>query len=159
MGLTATFEDESETTTGIGIGAFFDATYAEIGLGLNFFNDDDTDTTYFSLSVLGKYPFDIGQKLTLFPLIGFDWNLFMSAKFGDEEIKRADFEDDADELDMFIINFGLGADYALTDKLYLRGSLLYGIKVNSKSEQEIVDDGGKVFTGGPTFKVAVGYRF
>jgi hypothetical protein len=60
-------------------------------------------------------------------------------------------------------------DYALTDALYLRGSLLYGIRLASKFEKDL-DDLMKAAAGGIdchdpkqghglTVKAAIGYKF
>jgi opacity protein-like surface antigen len=128
-------------------------------------DDDGADLTYFSVSLLGKYPIALGEKLTLFPLLGFDWNIFLSGKMGDSDINRDDLadmigDDYKDTLDAFLIDLGLGVDFALTDALYLRASFLYGFKLNSKMEQEYVDDyDAKIFTSGPTLKIGVGYKF
>jgi hypothetical protein len=155
-------------TIGGGFAVFFDATYAEIGLGMDFANQKDpddsgdgTDMTYFSISLLGKYPIALSEKLALFPLLGFDWNIFMGGKHGDSDIKPSDLEGDMEGMyDAFLIDLGVGVDFALTDALYLRGSFLYGFKLNSKIEQKYVDDAdAKVFTSGPTLKVGVGYKF
>jgi opacity protein-like surface antigen len=165
---------ESKTNTiGGGFGLFFDAAYAEIGVGIDFarFRNPDnsaakgSDMAYFSISLLGKYPIALSEKLTLFPLLGFDWNIFLSGKSGDTDVNRDDLadmigDDYVDSYDAFLIDLGVGADFALTDALYLRASFLYGFKLNSKMEQEYVDDmDAKVFTSGPTLKVGVGYKF
>jgi hypothetical protein len=34
---------------------------------------------YFSLGLLGKYPIDLGG-FTLFPMLGFEYNIFLSGK-------------------------------------------------------------------------------
>jgi opacity protein-like surface antigen len=161
---------QTTTTTAGGFGAFFDATYAELGFGMDFGNsksdvsgDKGTDSTYLSISLLGKYPFAITDKIALFPMVGFDWNVFLSGteKNFDTEIKRADLPSGyEDDYDSFLIDLGIGADFALTDALYLRASALYGIKLNSKWEQEMIDDFDvTIFSSGPTLKVGVGYKF
>ena len=165
-------KEEKYSIIGGGASAFLDLTYAELGLGLNLVNqksdsdgDDGTDFTWFSISLLGKYPFVLNDKMSVFPLVGFNWNIFLSGKNKnyDKEIKRDDLSDDyKDSFDAFILDLGGGADFALTEKLYLRASALFGIKFNSKEEQDFIDnsDGkGKIFTAGPTIKVGIGYKF
>jgi opacity protein-like surface antigen len=175
MALFRSTEIDGQTSkynrTGGGFGVFFDATYAEIGLGLDFANGKDPDVsdnkgfdaTFFSISLLGKYPIALSEKLAFFPLLGFDWNIFTNGenKNTNVETKRDDLPDDYKDLnDLFLINLGVGADYALNDKLYVRGSFLYGFKLNSKQQQEYVDDyDAKYFTSGPTLKIGVGYKF
>jgi hypothetical protein len=174
MALFRSTEIDGQTSkynrTGGGFGVFFDATYAEIGLGLDFANGKDpdvsgikgVDSTYFSISLLGKYPIALNEKLTLFPLLGFDWNVFTRGENKDTqvEIKRDDLADDyKDTYDLFLINFGVGADYALNNKAYVRGSFLYGFKLHSKSEEKsIADTDAKISTSGPTLKIGVGYK-
>jgi opacity protein-like surface antigen len=165
-------ETKKVDTTGGGFGLFFDATYVEIGLGFDFVNSKDpdnsddkgTDINYFSISLLGKYPIALSPKATLFPIIGFDWNVFMSGKDKESGNDLPDPPDDyKDNYDAFIIDLGVGADFALSDKLYLRASAMYGIKCNSKMDQKQIDgDLGpktKIFTGGVTIKAGVGYKF
>jgi hypothetical protein len=175
MALSGTTEVGGGTTknatTGGGFGVFLDAAYAELGLGLDFANNKDpdqssdkgTDLTYFSLSLLGKYPISLGEKLVFFPTVGFDANIFMGGKnvASGTEIKTADLTGDYEGMyDAFLIDFGVGADYALSNALYLRGSFVYGLKLNSKFDQKTIDDySAKVFNGGITIKVAVGYKF
>jgi opacity protein-like surface antigen len=149
-------------TVGGGFGAFFDAKYVELDLGLDFAKFDEHtgdskfDLTYFSISLLGKYPIALDQKVTLFPLLGFDWNIFIEGKGDDETLKRSDLPSDyKDYFDAFLIDLGVGADFALTPQLYLRTSALWGFKLKSKWEKEL----DKAFTSGPTFKVGVGYKF
>jgi hypothetical protein len=81
------------------------------------------------------------------------------------EIERADLKDmDDDEgaMDMFSIDVGLGADFTLTEKLYIRADALLGFTLPSKSMQENINDSDgklKFFSCGPTIKVGLGYRF
>jgi opacity protein-like surface antigen len=197
---------QKNSTIGGGFGAFIDATYDELGFGIDFATnkegksemtvDGDTITTdppdystgisYFSFSLLGKYPIALGSKITLSPMVGFDWNIAMSTQHTDadgekgDKIKRADFVDkifggESDyktSFDVFLINVGAGADFALTEKLYLRLSAMYGFKIKSKSEKDWITsmkdgenefdtkmDDASVFTGGPTVKLGVGYKF
>jgi len=78
--------------------AFFDATYAELSLGYSF-------NEYFSLfkiSLLGKYPFAINNKLRLFPLLGISF-----------------------ELNTTFFRFGVGMDFLIANKIFLRPEVLY----------------------------------
>jgi hypothetical protein len=61
---------------------------------------------------------------------------------------------------------GGGMDYSLTDKLYLRGNILYGIRLASAVESRMViyyermNESAKTLLGhGLTIKVGVGYKF
>jgi uncharacterized protein YcnI len=128
---------------------------------------------YFSFSLLGKYPISLGSKLTLSPMVGFDWNIATSYQLKyngtvvGNKVKRSDVpDDDKNKYDGFLINIGAGADFALTQKLYLRLSAMYGFKTKSKAEKDWItdmkDEGAEkasVFTGGPTIKLGVGFKF
>jgi hypothetical protein len=208
------YENKNKSSTiGGGFGAFFDATYVEIGLGLDFATakqgktevtvngepyddlstdapDGSTSLTYFSFSLLGKYPIALGSKITLSPMVGFDWNILTSGKYekdgGSVKFKRKDLpileglgEENPDDYksmyDAFLINVGLGADFALSQKLYLRLSAMYGFKTKTKVEKDTITalkdgtdprlpsgvkaDEVTIFTGGPTVKLGIGYKF
>jgi hypothetical protein len=171
MGKTTDNDGTKDTTTtaGGGFGLFFDATYAEIGLGLDFGkntdNGVDSEMTFMTISLLGKYPIVLNDTVTLFPLLGFDWKIFLAGKRGPLEIERADVKDmggEETDADAFSIDVGVGADFTLTEKLYIRADALLGFKLPSKSESEAISDSDgklKIITLGPTVKVGLGYRF
>ncbi|MDR1785619.1 MAG: outer membrane beta-barrel protein [Spirochaetaceae bacterium] len=160
-----------------GIGAFLDATYAEIGLDFMFGNytqegmpDDTTfSLNHFGFSVLGKYPVSLGT-VTVFPLLGIDYQIFIDgqAKSGgpSTDIKRSDLNTGyEDYFDAFSIVAGGGVDYNLTEKLYLRGSFTWNFKLDSEYEsdaRESSDDYGidlTLFTSGPRISLGLGYKF
>ncbi|GMO14553.1 MAG: outer membrane beta-barrel protein [Termitinemataceae bacterium] len=161
----------TKTSIGGGIFVFFDAKYAELDVDLLFGNSKTTkpsndlkgnDTTHLGFSLLGKYPFQLGEKFTLFPLVGIDWQIFMGGKNKDTdvEIKREDLKDDfADSMDAFSIGVGLGGDLALGTSLYLRGEFLWNFKLLSKIEDKMKDLYDSQFTSGPRVKIGIGYKF
>jgi len=176
-------DGESETTnmTGGGFHAFFDANYVIVKVGMFIGGDSSeedygygikTKTTmtlnYFSLGLLGKYPIDLGG-FTLFPMLGFEYNIFMSSKITAEvagvsvsaEQKRSDFDDDASQLDQFILQLGVGADINLTDSIYLRPTLLWGIDLaRSEMEKKFADAFDiSIFKSKFDIGIAVGFRF
>jgi hypothetical protein len=190
---------------GFGISGFFDATYVEIGIDFIFGSfksssgsvkiytsggymihdrDFDVTSTQFGFSLLGKYPFGLGEA-TLFPLLGIDYQMFISGKvkYRDHsstiDIDRDDladgawhpysddqyFEYEVGMLDAFSIAAGCGLDYKLTDRLYLRSELLLNFKINGnfeKKRREEAEDYNvylSLFTFGPRFSIGVGYKF
>jgi hypothetical protein len=172
-------EDEFKTNTmGGGFFVFADATYAELNLGMAFLTEKNSENSddkgkgynYFSIGLLGKFPIAINEKLTVFPLLGFDYNIFLNLKSKNSdntEVKRADLADwnqDSNYLDNFLINVGGGIDFNLTPALYLRGEILWAFKLNNGSEKDTVDmyDDMDVdlslFTTGPKVKLAIGYK-
>jgi len=174
--------DKPKPLVGGGFYAFYDATYAMAKVGMfiggkkmdmSFLGSDDSTVnmsyTYFSLGLLGKYPIDLGS-FTLFPMVGFEYNLFMRGKMGSTTFTRAGINsDDPDDLissllalflganDMFIIQAGAGADFNITDNIYLRPSLLWGIDLYRSAFEKLA--GGSIFKHKLDVGIAVGYKF
>jgi opacity protein-like surface antigen len=164
---------ESKITTGLvggGGGIFVDATFAELGFAFlggqsntkaNTIDSSGTKGTFSALdmSLLGKYPISLGP-IAVFPLLGIDYQIVVSLKTG---AKKSDSPGD---LNLFGLNFGGGLDFALTDRLFLRGEFLYALRLPSKYQKDIRDmfeedfgDGAAkyVLGHGPIIKLAVGY--
>jgi opacity protein-like surface antigen len=161
---------ETESTTGGGFFGFFDATYAEVDLGLVFDSVDimgsKMSLTSFTLGLVGKYPIALGESLTVFPLAGFDYNIFLSGKSGEQTISRSDLSDAFGDdyigtFDVFNIVIGGGVDYSITPNLFIRGEVRWGFKLPSKLEQDMLDASSdlSIFTHGPKISLAVGYAF
>jgi len=153
-----------------GFYGFYNDKYIEASLGLLFgfstmtssypgtSGDAEMEMSFLSLGVLGKYPFAIGEKIVLFPALGLDVYLGLSAK----EKKSGDTYDDPGDFSHLWFRFGGGIDYNLTDKLYLRGLVLLGLRTAMQFERDLIDglaDSEKTIGFGPSIKVAVGYNF
>jgi hypothetical protein len=167
-------QDFSSTRNGFGVQAFVDATYAEVSLDVIFGSQSSmmgqdivVSMTHLGFSVLGKYPIPVGP-VVLFPLVGIDYQLFLSGKYASTTVDRSDLPSDySDMFDAFSIVAGVGADYYLTDALYIRGSFTWNFKLDSKFEADLrktaADQGWDeyltIFTSGPRLRVAVGYAF
>ena len=156
----------------IGAYGFFDATYVEVGVGIaygswSFAIDaggakisgkdvglDDISAVQLDLTLLGKYPIDLGA-FTIFPLLGVSYNMVLS------HTKDGNSNDSPSDLNQFGLLAGAGLDFGLTDSLYLRGEVLFHLRFASKA----MDDFSKLLGGdttlgmGPRVRVAVGYRF
>lgn len=166
--------------------AFFDAKYAEFSLafyggggkskmtmeggGTSQTSENDSSITNFNIGLLGKYPFAINDKLTLFPLLGIDYSICLSAKTDGEEHKNKDGNDAPGDFSALWFKFGGGGDFSLTEKVYLRLEALYGIRLANKAEADMedfikakaqgVDIDTKTLLGhGLTVKLGVGYKF
>jgi opacity protein-like surface antigen len=161
---------------------FLDLKYAALNIGLgigkagNLHSDNPLDgNSNFparTLSLRGgvylKLPFTISDRFTLYPLAGAEYELFLSAFKNDGRDAKFPISasnQNADPLEaLSAVSFKLGAgfDAFLTDHLFLRTELLYGIRLPNEFEQYqddvYTDIGSKLFHGGD-FKVAVGYRF
>ena len=143
--------------------AFFEATYAEFSFafsgGLGRFVGAGYDETFsllgLNLSLLGKYPFELTEKFTLFPLLGIGYQIALSVK--DEDGNKMD---PASDFNALWFKLGVGGDYSFTDNIYLRFSALFGIRTKIQPEKDMIDGGAdSVLGSGLTAKIAVGYRF
>jgi hypothetical protein len=159
---------------------FLDLTYFEINLGGKFYNitmkQDGPDLketqSYFNIGIMGKYPFELNDRFSLFPLLGFDFQIL--TKFKDAmagysvEVKRSELSDyDVDKtyFDRTVFNLGLGLDFLITKEIFLRGIFVYGINFHTKQQKDAIDeikDMGyniSVLNHGPSIKLALGYKF
>ena len=97
-----------------------------------------------------------------------DWQIFTKVKATHDgysaEFVRSDLSDKSYH-DRFIINLGIGMDYSLTNSLYIRSILNYGIGLHKKPQKELrnlIRDAGydiSFLNHGPTLKFAIGYKF
>jgi len=163
-GLSAGFEFPY---SGGGFHAFFDATYFEASIGLFFgtLNMEGTglvsgtsgkimDFDGLTLGLLGKFPIDLGF-LTLFPAVGIEYLLISNGK--DD---NGNSLSDPDEFNHLWIKFGVGADFSITEQIFIRGTILYGIRLESSLESDI----NKIYSFDPVLghgiqvKLAVGFK-
>jgi len=186
--------------------AFFDATYAELSvgyfsgklkpkfkgsakvLGVEMPIDPEeyaaiptVKISSLNIGLLGKYPIAIMDNLSLFPLLGIEYQAALSVKDGDsgEEYRRPNSDgSDGDKApgDWSSLWFkaGVGMDFSFTESLYLRLNVLYGLRLPSKAEKDYVDlmktmaaaesagmsvDAKTLLGHGLTAKLAIGFRF
>jgi hypothetical protein len=104
---------------------FLDATFAELSVGYTVGrtftrtkSGGQTTEDWVALSVLdvdllGKYPFNVNDRISVFPLLGVNYQYAFSS--GDENTR--------------MIRLGAGMDFKVTEKLYLRPQLLSGIRL------------------------------
>jgi hypothetical protein len=172
----ALFENSLHSNNGFGIGVFFDATFVEIGMDFIFgsFNPNERQytgdfelmSTQFGFTILGKFPFAVGPA-TFFPLAGIDYQIFLSGKNEGFTIDRDDLPGDYKDLyDAFSLVVGVGLDYTITKKLYLRAEVLVNFKMEGDSDKalkKLAKDAGirfdPPFTFGPRVSIGVGYKF
>ncbi len=142
---------------GGGIKGFFDITYVEIGVGLTFGGgtmemaavEVDWSFVALNLSILGKYPIEFTDNISLFPAIGTDYQMVL----------------DTGDYSALWFKFGTGMDIAVSDAMFIRPMLLYGIRLSNKWENDAM---GPVVTGGEegstllghgfTFSVSIGFK-
>jgi len=181
----------SEFVAGGGIFGFFDATLATLGVGLVFNNarrfldvPNLSDTvspslageelhqfrvTQLNLSLLLRYPFEVHELWTVFPMLGIDGQIAL----GDFDSRlRDNFQQVANRghevpthgefWNSLWIRFGAGADFALRGNLFLRGEMLYGFKLNSAHESRMSsywEPGLRGVSNGLHVRIGVGYTF
>jgi hypothetical protein len=154
-----------------GVYGFFDATYAELGLSLGGYNyGGGVNGVGFNganvgFNLYGKFPFAIGS-IRLSPMLGLDSQLglsYLDSQLNELPTKKNGLEKD-DAVDYYNsawIKFGAAVDVDLPKSLYLRTTLLYGFKFYSSKESDMKDDFDvkDLIYSGPTFRIAVGYKF
>jgi hypothetical protein len=154
---------------------FFDATYAELSLGFfvgggasegNNSTGDKISYMGLDISLLGKFPFDISDMLSVFPLLGVTYRAMLSAKDANgNERKNFDGNELAGDFSSLRVKLGGGVDFFITDNIHLRGEVLYGLRFASKYEIDYVKRipagmNPKTLLGhGVEVKIAAGYRF
>ncbi|MDR1216481.1 MAG: porin family protein [Treponema sp.] len=168
--------DSMDLTRG-GVSAFLDTQYIEANLGFNFFTIsysesgvkyEETDNS-FNLGLKLKYPFRITETVIIFPLIGFDYSILTEAKIKASNglSGYAEREDivPSDAFDRFYLNLGIGADFFVSQNVYIRGEFNYTFLFNTEMQKDTIvqiESMGynlSIFQNGPVLKAAVGYRF
>jgi hypothetical protein len=188
-----------------GGGLFFDATYAEFTVLLqggqhsygetmdlkprekswvNASNDHGTGTEMLlGFTLLGKYPFTITEKFSVFPLLGVEYQIALlewRKPDGDKVYDRkdgmlaADRDKNGDPYPLsawnsFWIDVGAGVDYYIRGNFFLRGEILFGFRLMTayetgalemvKNQFDAPDPKLVGLTGGPNVRISAGYKF
>jgi hypothetical protein len=134
----------------------------------------EMDISYSGLDigVLGKFPFAVGQKLSVFSLLSIGYRIMLSVKDEDENKPTANMsggEADAGNFSGLWLKFGGGLDVSFTNKLYLRGEMLYVLRLTANDfengwydyvkERMPTADMNTRLGHGLEVKLALGYRF
>jgi hypothetical protein len=147
---------------GCGFFVFIDVKYVEYDLGMSFLQDAEADLslTSFEMQLIGKYPIVISNRLAMLPLIGVDFKMVLAQN------PSIDGESPLKMLSNVWFKWGWGADFALTERIYLRPRVFYGIGTNSKSQKKQIDHINRttkmveqIINHGFDVGFAVGYRF
>jgi opacity protein-like surface antigen len=134
-------------------------------------------------SLLGKYPLRINEKLVWFPLLGAEYQIALlewrkpqgGIVYDRTEGKLPEDKDENDDpyplsaWNSLTIDLGAGLDYAINERLFLRGELLFSFRLQTtyetgalelaKAQTSASDVALKGLTGGPTFRMSLGYLF
>ena len=157
---------------------FFDATYAEVDVGIRFGKDDfssyrpsitdeqkkghSNSLTFLSLGLLGKFPFNLGGGITLFPLAGVEYNLLLINKSIDSGNNNSFTANSRFNDSMLWLKFGLGADINITNRIFIRPSALYGFGIANEQDKASLSRIGmakSVLNHGFDLRAAAGFRF
>jgi len=182
-----------------GFFAFFDATYGVFSVyyqnGVNnweeSFDIDGLDNSsassgqgwdsYIGLSLMGKYPFKINERVAIFPMMGIDYQISLKQRRTqpngwvydrDDGYREKDKDGNAYKLEdwnSLWINLGGGMDFMLVNNFFIRSELLYSFRLmtpyeikNLEMMKSMAGDpnpklGG--LTSGPSLRLSAGYRF
>jgi hypothetical protein len=116
-------------------------------------NDNSTgnfSALLFDMGILVKYPFYL-NNITLFPALGADYQLWLLRTENGKKIPG-----DLSANNSIWLKLGGGIDYNITRALFLRGELLWGVKLPSKNERS---DSFTWFTHSPSARIGIGYVF
>jgi opacity protein-like surface antigen len=161
-------ETEMKTSwIGGGVKGFLDVKYAEADISL-IFGDGDTeiatikvDQSFIALSfgLFGKYPIKLTDNISIFPIAGIDYQRVLSIKIDGENIS------DAGDDNALWFKSGVGMDIAVSETMFIRPVLLYGIKLASKRENYSVrpvisggKEGSTLLGHGFTFSASIGFK-
>jgi hypothetical protein len=158
-----------------GFDFFFDAKYVEADIGVYF-----GSAISLNFGLLGKYPFTINKRFTLFPLLGAGYTLALAmADYpgfrgrGDTDFEYKDPLNPLDpedpvpfgaRHDEIWFKAGIGLDITLKDRIFLRNELLWGLRLDTPWEKDrltYVNKNGldaTWFHHGIIYKVAVGFK-
>jgi hypothetical protein len=167
---------------------FFDVTYAELSVG--FFVGESTfegessgssaksavSYTGLDIGLLGKYPFEISDAFSVFPLLGASYRLMLSAEDAEGNSLKSGDKDAAPEVFNAIwFKLGCGLDISFSDNIHLRVEVLYGMRLLNQYENDWLESKPPVTVGpgekgqvhsktqqlghGPEAKIGVGYKF
>jgi hypothetical protein len=128
MGFSGSYDGDDTKKLSLDLGgggfAFLDATFVELSVGYAYgrtslmtetSSQKKKDSDAFSVldvGLLGKYPIGLG-KTSLFPLLGVNYQRVFSPEDGN----------------IWRLQFGGGMDYIFTEKLYVRGEALFGVRL------------------------------
>jgi len=126
------------------------------------------EVTALKIGIFGKYPFQLGGAVSVFPMLGLDIMLPLGGKIGGEDIPSGEVKSEFDKAFTQVwVKLGIGADIFATDHVFIRPEFMYGIRFNTENETKMIgkweSGSGKIASSvlghGLDIRVAVGYRF
>lgn len=128
-------------------------------------NIDNSDS-FFTMGFKFKYPVLRYGRFSFFPSMGFDWFFFQKMKLktaaGSETVSRNDLTND-EYYDRFVFTLGGGADFFVSDRIYIRAGVDWAIFTNNDEQSEYVDNFAEsikmnIFQHGLKVTLGLGYK-
>ena len=154
--------------TSFGGYAFFDATFVEVDVsfargsltaveeaeGVSI-SENFGSTMQLNVSLLGKFPIFHLLNVSLFPLIGINYNMVFSLK----DPGGTSYSDPGDMSQIGILG-GIGADFGLGSSLYIRAEGMFQVRLPSKWQKDEANyaDMATTFGLGPRVKAGIGIK-
>ena len=124
------------------------------------------------LVLLGKYPFTLNDRLSLFPLAGMAYQVcLVQNRDGRSRTYELDVDGNYYTLSFWnamFINLGAGVDFDLSSSLFLRTELIYEIRMKTRYEKDALEEVERTvdaastrlsgLSSGPILRVAAGWR-
>jgi len=146
---------DQDASSGFGGQIYFDAKYIEatigyFGTGSNFtetvtdslgdnLSMNQTDGAaggWLCISVLGKFPFHV-LGFTLFPVAGFEYDLNLTyTDSNGNDLKSGMSSEELNSLNELWFKFGIGADFPVSPVLYIRPTVIGGLKFLSQLDND-----------------------
>jgi len=172
--------------SGGGVYLFLDVIYAQVFIAYsagggkwespNATADDlhDMRRSYINFGIFAKYPLAAEPtgniNIEFFPLLGIDYEASLSGKLVRENGSEYSFDGgnghpEAGDLSALWIKFGIGGDVGLSESIYLRAELMYGVRTANRFEKDAVDMSVEASTTktklghGLTLRVGAGIKF
>jgi len=128
----------------------------------------DMPRSTLNFDVYSKYPnIALGKNINLYPILSLNYELAISGKLEYKDGRKYMFDERnedgyaADALSALWVKVGGGADYYLTQSVYIRAELLYGMRTANGYEQGNVDNLGAEKTRlghGLTVRAGAGFK-
>jgi hypothetical protein len=157
--------------TAVGAYLYLDVTFAEIFVCYSAGNGQwvggdkvDMPRTYVNAGLFAKYPFDIYDRVKIFPLFGLDYETSISGKVkypdGSESVfDGAEDRPEANALSSRWYKFGGGVDFDMGQTIYLRAEFTYGLRAANAFEKSHEPDARAESGSGIAVKIGVGAMF
>jgi hypothetical protein len=159
--------------TAVGAYLYLDATFAEIFVCYSAGNGqwvggDKVDTknqpymsrTYVGAGLFAKYPFDVYDRVKLFPLFGLDYETSISGKVKSGGLfDGTDDNPEANALSSRWYKFGGGVDFDMGQTIYLRAEFTYGLRAAKAYEKSHEPDAHAESGSGIAVKIGIGAMF